>query len=53
MRILSFGNTLANSSETNKRALGRNVIVGFLTTIKHVRRTYQILLETWSRFSSQ
>jgi hypothetical protein len=49
--ILSFANTLANSSGVNKWMRGRNVISGSFTIIKRLRRTCQIVPGTWSHFS--
>ena len=53
IRILSFVNTLANSSGVNKRMLGRNVIGGSIITIERSRPTCRIALGRWSHFSQR
>src|ERR1700746_839002 len=49
--ILSFVNTLANSSRTNELKLGRNATGVSLTIIKLLRRNCRIILGRWSHFS--
>ena len=48
--ILSFVNTLANSSGVDKRMRGRNATGGSFTIIERLRRSCQIVLETWYPF---
>ena len=51
IRILLFGNTLANSFGVNEPRLGRNAIGGSFTIIERLRRSCRIISGRWSRFS--
>ena len=48
IRILSFVNTLANSSGVNKRMRGKNVTGGCFTIIERLRRSSRIASEKWN-----
>jgi hypothetical protein len=51
IRILSFVNTLANSSAVNEARLGRNVIGGSFTIIKRLCPSCRIVSGRWSHSS--
>jgi hypothetical protein len=51
IRSLSFVSTLENSFGVTKPRCGRNAIGASTVIIEGLRRTYQIVLGTWSRFS--
>ena len=51
IRILSFVNTLANSSGVDKRMRGRKAIDGFIIITERLRRSCRILSGRWNHFS--